>query len=118
MNLNREGGVGHRRMAIAMDRGRIANRFLDSDYFVFVDFSGADVTDIKYIDATDHPNILHPCWLVQAEVDLLITGNVEVGARGFLEKKGVQIITGQADFDPDTIVQTVMHGSTGFQLSP
>jgi predicted Fe-Mo cluster-binding NifX family protein len=98
-------GNGTRRMAIAMEQGRIANRFLDSDYFVFVEFSGTDVKDIKHIDASDHPSILHPWWLVQAEVDLLITGNIGKGARGFLENKGVRIITGPPPFDPEKIVQ-------------
>lgn len=110
--VKKEKGNGDSRMlAIPVSAGKLAAHFGHCEQFAFFETEQGKITgkDTKAPPAHE-PGVL-PQWLYEQGVDVILAGGMGESAKGLLNGKGIEVVTGVPMDTPESLVNQYLTGS-------
>lgn len=100
------------KIAIPVSQGKLSPHFGHCDYFSIYTINTHNKTiQEKYdVPSPAHAPGLLPAWLAELGVTTVITGGIGLRAQALFSDKGIQIICGVAEEEPDQITSAYLQG--------
>lgn len=98
--------------AVPIINGKLSTHFGHCEHFAIIEY---DTQEEKIISRKDHtppphePGVL-PRWLYEMGADIIIAGGMGNRAQMLFEQKGITVITGAAQLEPEKLVQDYANG--------
>jgi Mrp family chromosome partitioning ATPase/predicted Fe-Mo cluster-binding NifX family protein len=98
------------KIAVPIENGRLCNHFGHCETFALMDVDRDKKIIIRREDipAPPHEPGLLPRWLQERGVNTIIAGGMGSRALGLFSERGIQVIVGAAQGDPETIVRNYL----------
>ncbi|MFH1079178.1 MAG: iron-sulfur cluster carrier protein MrpORP [Pseudomonadota bacterium] len=98
------------KIAVPIENGQLCNHFGHCETFAFmdVDINKKIIVRREDIPAPPHEPGLLPIWLQEKGVNTIIAGGMGSRALGLFAERGIQVIVGASQADPETIVRNYL----------
>jgi len=100
------------RMAVPVSGGRLCSHFGHCETFALMDVDTENKTIIgrEDIPAPPHEPGLLPRWLEEKGASVIIAGGMGSRAQGLFAERGIKVIVGASEGDPETLVMNFVDG--------
>lgn len=108
------------KIAIPLDKGRLAAHFGHCEQFALVDVDEAARTHdgTTVLKAPPHEPGLLPRWLHEQGADVILAGGMGARAQQLFAEKGIRVVCGLPADTPETVVKTFLDGKLAAGQNP
>ena len=100
------------KIAVPVAGGMMSAHFGHCEQFAFFDVDGGQkITGRTYIDSPEHQPGLLPVWLAEQGANVVIAGGMGPRAVDLLQERGITVVLGAAEIDPEKAVLAYLSGS-------
>ena len=96
------------KIAIPLANGKLTAHFGHCQEFAFVEVDGDHIKKQETLVPPPHEPGVLPNWLHQLGTDVVIAGGMGKRAVGLLGDKGIKVVTGAPELEPDRLVQSYL----------
>jgi ATP-binding protein involved in chromosome partitioning len=100
------------RIAIPVSGGRLNPHFGHCEEFALIDVdeNSGETLGRDTVKAPPHEPGLLPRWLQERGADVIVAGGMGMRAQQLFSEKGIRVIVGVSEPDPDAIVDALVKG--------
>jgi predicted Fe-Mo cluster-binding NifX family protein len=102
---------GLMRFAVPLAEGVLTNHFGHCEQFAILDVKDAEVQRKELLTPPPHEPGLLPRWLGEMGVGLVIAGGMGQRAISLFQERGVKVVTGAPNLDPEELVKQYLQGT-------
>jgi len=99
------------KVAIPLTEGRLCNHFGHCEQFAVIQVKEGLIDRKEFHSPPPHEPGVLPRWLGDLGVNLIIAGGMGQSALNLFAEQGIEVITGSASQDPETLVQGYLSGT-------
>ena len=96
------------KFAIPLANGKLTAHFGHCQEFAIVEVEGDQIKRQDTLVPPPHIPGVWPNWLHQLGADVIIAGGIGQRAVGLLAEKGIKVIPGAPELEPDKLVQSYL----------
>jgi ATP-binding protein involved in chromosome partitioning len=100
------------RIAVPVADGVLCAHFGQCAMFAMfdVDAGGTAIADRRDVTPPHHEPGVYPRWLAEQGVTVVVAGGMGSKARNLFEERGVQVVLGAAEREPESLVKLYLEG--------
>ncbi len=99
------------KIAIPLAEGKLTNHFGHCEQFAIIDVDGDRVHNKELVTPPPHEPGVLPKWLGEMGVNLIIAGGMGQRAISLFQERGVRVITGAPNLEPEELVSQYLKGT-------
>ena len=99
------------KIAIPLAEGKLTNHFGHCEQFAIIEVDGDKIGNKKLATPPPHEPGLLPKWLSEKGVNLIIAGGMGQRAISLFQERGVRVITGAPNLEPEELVSQYLKGT-------
>lgn len=99
------------RIAIPVSGGKLCAHFGHCESFLIVETENGQIKHKEMKTPPPHEPGVLPNWISEQGVDVVITGGMGRRALSLFQEKGIEVITGAPEMDPEIVVQDYLRGA-------
>jgi len=99
------------RIAVPVSGGRLCAHFGHCESFLIVETENGQIKRTESKTPPPHEPGVLPNWMSEQGVDVVIAGGMGRRALGLFQEKGIQVVTGAPEMDPEMAVQDYLKGT-------
>lgn len=103
-------GYGTFKVAVPVAGGILCNHFGHCEQFALLEVEGGEIRSTEFHTPPPHEPGVLPRWLADLGVNLIIAGGMGQRALGLFADKGITVITGAPNQEPETLVKNYLAG--------
>ena len=96
------------KIAIPLANGKLTAHFDHCQEFAIVEVEGDEIKKNETLVPPPHEPGVLPGWLHQLGADVIIAGGMGQRAVGLLSDKGIEVVTGAPELDPEELVRSYL----------
>lgn len=96
------------KIAIPLANGKLTAHFGHCQEFALVEVEGNEIMKKETLVPPPHEPGVLPSWLHQLGADVIIAGGMGQRAVGLFDEKGIKVITGAPELDPEALVSNYL----------
>ena len=97
------------KIAIPLANGKLTAHFGHCQEFAILEVEGGEIKKNETLVPPPHEPGVLPSWLHQLGADVIIAGGMGQRAVGLLGDKGIQVVTGAAELEPEKLVLSYLN---------
>lgn len=99
------------KIAIPLAEGKLTNHFGHCEQFAIIDVDGDKIDNKELVTPPPHEPGVLPRWLGEMGVNLIIAGGMGQRAISLFQERGVRVITGAPNLEPEELVSQYLSGT-------
>ena len=99
------------KIAVPLAEGKLTNHFGHCEQFAIIDVDGDKINNKELVTPPPHEPGVIPRWLGEMGVSLIIAGGMGQRAISLFQERGVRVITGAPNLEPEELVQQYLKGT-------
>jgi predicted Fe-Mo cluster-binding NifX family protein len=99
------------RFAIPLANGKLTAHFGHCQMFALIEVAENEITDKQLLIPPPHEPGVLPSWLHQKGADVIIAGGMGQRAISLFSEKGIKVITGAPELEPEVLVTNYLDNS-------
>ena len=104
-------GENRMRIAVPVSGGRLNPHFGHSESFLLIDVENGQIKGKEPKTPPLHEPGVLPNWMAEQGVNVVIAGGMGRRALGLFEEKGIRVVTGAPEMDPEEAVNQYLSGT-------
>ena len=104
-------GENRMRIAVPVSGGRLNPHFGHSESFLLIDVENGQIKGKEPKTPPPHEPGVLPNWMAEQGVNVVIAGGMGRRALGLFEEKGIRVVTGAPEMDPEEAVNQYLAGT-------
>ena len=99
------------KFAIPLASGKLTAHFGHCQEFALIEVADNEITDKQMLTPPPHEPGVLPSWLHHLGADVIIAGGMGQRAIGMFTEKGIKVITGAPELEPEKLVNSYLDNS-------